>query len=98
MKNNFNGFASQEAYEEALEILTDIRENNDIYDRDITSVTKKEDCVELVIDDYSIQIWDEDVELYILNGKQRSVDCGIMNVCSTIREELLDGSIDFFNE
>ena len=98
MKNNFNGFASQEAYEEALEILTEIRESNDIYYRDITSVTKKEDCVELVIDDYSIQIWDEDVELYILNGKERLVDCGIMNVCSAIFEGLRDGSIDFFNE
>ena len=95
MNNNFNGFASQEAYEEALEILTEIRESSDIYYRDITSVTKKEDCVELVIDDYSIQIWDEDVELYILNGKERLVDCGIMNVCSAIREGLLDGSINF---
>ena len=94
MKNNYNGFASQEAYEEALKILTDIRENNDNYDRDITSVTKEEGFVELVIDDYSIRIWDEDVEV-ILNGKERLVDCGIMNVCSAIREGLLDGSIDF---
>ena len=95
MNNNFNGFDSQEAYEEALEILTEIRESSDIYDRDINSVTKKDDCVELVIDDYSIQIWDEDVELYILNEKERLVDCGIMNVCSAIREGLLDGSINF---
>ena len=95
MNKKFNGFASQEAYEEALEILTEIRESNDIYDRDITSVTKEEGFVELVIDDYSIQIWDEDVELYILNGKERLVDCGIMNVCSAIREGRLDGSINF---
>ena len=97
MKNNYNGFASQEAYEEALKILTDIRENNDNYDRDITSVTKEEDFVELVLDDYSIQIWDEDVEV-ILNGKERLVDCGIMNICCAILEGLRDGSIDFFNE
>ena len=95
MKNNFNGFDSQEAYEEALEILTDIRENNDNYDRDITSVTKEEGFVELVIDDYSIQIWDEDVEVYILNGKERLVDCGIMNICCAILEGLRDGSINF---
>lgn len=95
MENNFNGFASQEAYEEALKILTDIRENNDNYDRDITSVTKEEGFVELVIDDYSIQIWDEDVEVYILNGKERLVDCGIMNICCAILEGLRDGSINF---
>ena len=95
MKNNFNGFDSQEAYEEALEILTDIRENNDNYDRDITSVTKEEGFVELVIDDYSIQIWDEDVEVYILNGKERLVDRGIMNICCAILEGLRDGSINF---
>lgn len=95
MNNNFNGFASQEAYEEALKILTDIRENNDNYDRDITSVTKEEDFVELVIDDYSIQIWDEDVEVYILNGKERLVDSGIINICSAILEGLRDGSINF---
>ena len=95
MKNNFNGFASQEAYEEALKILTDIRENNDNYDRDITSVNKEEGFVELVLDDYSIQIWDEDVEVYILNGKERLVDCGIMNICCAILEGLRDGSINF---
>lgn len=95
MKNNYNGFASQEAYEEALKILTDIRENNDNYDRDITSVTKEEGFVELVLDDYSIQIWDEDVEVYILNGKERLVDCGIMNICCAILEGLRDGSINF---
>ena len=95
MNKNFNGFASQEAYEEALKILTDIRENNDNYDRDITSVTKEEGFVELVIDDYSIQIWDEDVEVYILNGKERLVDCGIMNICCAILEGLRDGSINF---
>ena len=95
MNNNFNGFASQEAYEEALKILTDIRENNDNYDRDITSVTKEEGFVELVINDYSIQIWDEDVEVYILNGKERLVDCGIMNICCAIIEGLRDGSINF---
>ena len=94
MKNNYNGFASKEAYEEALKILTDIKEDNDNYDRDITSVTKEEGFVELVIDDYSIQIWDEDVEV-ILNGKERLVDCGIMNICCAIREGLLDGSINF---
>ena len=97
MNNNFNGFASQEASEEALEILTEIRESNDIYDRDITSVTKKEDCVELVLEDYCIQIWDEDVEVYILNGKERLVDCGIINVCSAIIEALNDGIIDFIH-
>ena len=95
MKNNYNGFASQEAYEEALKILTDIKENNDNYDRDITSVTKKEDCVELVLEDYCIQIWDEDVEVYILNGKERLVDCGIMNICCAILEGLRDGNINF---
>lgn len=95
MNKNFNGFASQEAYEEALKILTDIRENNDNYDRDITSVTKEEGFVELVLDDYSIQIWDEDVEVYILNGKERLVDCGIMNICCAILEGLRDGSINF---
>ena len=95
MKNNYNGFASQEAYEEALKILTDIRENNDNYDRDITSVNKEEGFVELVLDDYSIQIWDEDVEVYILNGKERLVDCGIMNICCAILEGLRDGSINF---
>lgn len=95
MENNFNGFASQEAYEEALKILTDIRENNDTYDRDITSVTKEEGFVELVLDDYSIQIWDEDVEVYILNGKERLVDSGIMNICCAILEGLRDGSINF---
>ena len=95
MKNNYNGFASQEAYEEALEILTEIRENNDNYDRDITSVNKEEGFVELVLDDYSIQIWDEDVEVYILNGKERLVDCSIMNICCAILEGLRDGSINF---
>lgn len=95
MKNNYNGFASQEAYEEALKILTDIRESSDTYDRDITSVTKEEGFVELVLDDYSIQIWDEDVEVYILNGKERLVDCGIMNICCAILEGLRDGSINF---
>lgn len=95
MKNNYNGFASQEAYEEALEILTEIRESSDTYDRDITSVTKEEGFVELVLDDYSIQIWDEDVEVYILNGKERLVDSGIINICSAILEGLRDGSINF---
>ena len=95
MNKNFNGFASQEAYEEALKILTNIRENNDNYDRDITSVTKEEGFVELVLDDYSIQIWDEDVEVYILNGKECLVDCGIMNICCAILEGLRDGSINF---
>lgn len=97
MKNNYNGFASQEAYEEALEILTEIKENNDNYDRDITSVTKEEGFVELVLDDYSIQIWDEDVEVYILNGKERLVDSGIINICCAILEGLRDGIIDFIH-
>ncbi len=98
MNKNFNGFASEEQYLEAFEKIKNIQEGNDTYDRDTLMVTKEDNYVEFILDNYSIRIWDENnVEVYILNEKEHLVDCGIMNVCWAILEALRDGDINFNN-
>lgn len=92
-KNNFNGFESEEQYLSIFDTLKEIQENNDTYDRDTLMVYKEEDCIEFFIDDYIIQIWDEDVEVYVNRENMRLVDNGIMNVCFAILEMLRDGKL-----
>ena len=92
---NFNGFESEEQYLSIFDTLKDIQENNDTYDRDTIMVYKEEDYIEFILDDYSIIIWDEDVEVYINSEKKHLVDNGIMNVCWAILEALRNGEIEF---
>lgn len=105
MANNFNGFASEEQYLKAFEMLKNIQEGNDTYDRDTLMVYKEEkyveffedsfSIVEFFLDSFSIRIWGESVEVYILDEKEHLVDNGIMNVCWTILQELRNGNLDF---
>lgn len=96
MKNN--GFSSEEQYLEAFEKIKNIQEANDTYDRDTIALYKEEDYVELVVDEYNIQFWGEDIiEADILNEKGTLVDNGIIKVCEAILEALRDGDINFNN-
>lgn len=95
MNNKFNGFASEEQYLKAFEILKNIQAENDTYGRDSLSVTREEAYVEFVLDNFSIRIWDEyAVGVYILD-EERLVDSGIINVCHSILENLQEGAFDF---
>ena len=100
-KKNFNGFRSEEQYEQALETLKGIYEEYDSYSRDTIAVYYDADInlIEFYLGDYRICIYDTCIEVEILKEGQTLVDCGIINICAKLSEDLDNGEFyEFFND
>ena len=97
---NVNGFRSEEQYEQALKTLKGIYEDYDFYGRDPFAVYYDADInlIEFYLDDYKINIYDTCIELEIITKGMTLVDCGIMNLCAKLSEDLDNGVFyEFFN-
>ena len=79
----FNGFKSQEEYQNTFDTLKKGVEDSDIYDRDYFSV-HFDKCIECIVGEYKFNIWDNYVEIEILNEKLHIVDRGITEIVHTI--------------
>lgn len=82
---NFNGFSTQEEYDYYLDLVKDIQESEDNYDRDTIMVSKDNysGCIDINIDKYRISVWDsETVEIY---SEDNWIDGGIVEIVSDIK-------------
>lgn len=89
---NFNGFKSQDDYQTVFNTLKQVVEEYDCQDRDYFSV-HFDKCIECIVGEYRFYIWDDCVEIEILNEKLHLVDSGITAIVKVLYVMLEDGDL-----
>ena len=101
-KRLFNGFSSEEQYEQAFEFFKNIQENEDIFDRRIIMVYRVAGkTIQFYVDNLCINISkavlaERAIEIEVLEEGNMVVDGGIIGLVIALRNAFESGELDEF--